>query len=68
MLKNLSKFVVYVSPKGVIIAKCEVEIGTKAILVSWTFIFLFTDYSCSEAVSDDGNWSLDMISTTLLFI
>jgi len=53
MLKNLSKFVVYVSPKGVIIAKCEVEIGTKAILVSWTFIFLFTDYSCSEAVSDN---------------
>ena len=52
MLKNLSKFVVYVSPKGVIIAKCEVANGTKAILVSWTFIFLFTDYSCSEAVSD----------------
>jgi len=53
MLKNLSKFVVYVSLKGVIIAKCEVENGIKAILVSWTFIFLFTNYPCSEAVSDN---------------
>ena len=53
MLKNLSKFVVYVSPKGVIIAKCELKMDTKQFLESWTFIFLCTDYSCSEAVSDN---------------
>ena len=53
MLKNLSKFVVYVSPRGVIIAKCELKMERKLFLVGWTFIFLFTDHSCSEAVSDN---------------
>ena len=68
MLKNLSKFVVYVSPRGVIIAKCELKMERKQFLVGWTFIFLFTDYSCSEAFSDSVKKSRDMISTTLLSI
>ena len=51
MLKKLSKFVVYVSPKGVIIAKCELKMDTKKFLVGYTFIF-FTDNSCSKAFSD----------------
>ena len=67
MLKKLSKFVVYVSPKGVIIAKCELKMDTKQFLVGWTFIF-FTDNSCSKAFSDSVKKSLDMISTTLLSI
>ena len=67
MLKNLSKFVVYVSPKGVIIAKCELKMDTKQFLVGWTFI-IFTDNSCSKAFSDSVKKSLDMISTTLLSI
>ena len=68
MLKNQSKFVVYVSPRGVIIAKYELKMDTKQFLVGWTFIFLFTDSSCSEAFSDSVEKSLDMISTTLLSI
>ena len=59
MLKNLNVFVVYVSPRGVIIAKCE-YMDTQQFLVSWTFIFLFTDYSCSEAFSDSVKTSLDI--------
>ena len=59
MLKNLSVFVVYVSPRGVIIAKCE-YMDTKQFLVGWTFIFLFTDYSYSEAFSDSVKKSLDI--------
>ena len=42
-----------VSLKGVIIAKCELKMDTKQFLESWTFIFLCTDYSCSEAVLDN---------------
>ena len=42
-----------VSLKGVIIAKCELKMDTKQFLESWTFIFLCTDYSCSETVSDN---------------
>ena len=67
MLKNQSKFVVYVSPKGVIIAKCELKMDTKQFLVGWTFI-IFTDNSCSKAFSDSFKKSMDMISTTLLSI
>ena len=67
MLKNLSKFMVYVSLKGVIIAKCELKMNTKQFLVGWTFI-IFTDNSCSKAFSDSVKKSLDMISTTLLSI
>ena len=67
MLKNLSKFVVYVSPKGVIIAKCELKMDSKQFLVGWTFIF-FTDNSCSKTFSDSFKKSQDMISTTLLSI
>ena len=67
MLKNQSKFVVYVSPKGVIIAKCELKMDTKQFLVGWAFIF-FTDNSCSKTFSDSVKKSLDMISTTLLSI
>ena len=67
MLKNLSKFVVYVSPKGVIIAKCELKMDTKQFLVGWTFIFIYR-YSCSKVFSESVKKYLDMISTTLLSI
>ena len=58
---------VYVSLKGVIIAKCELKMDTKQFLVGWTFIFC-TDNSCLKAFSDSVKKSLDMISTTLLSI
>ena len=53
MLKNQNKFVVDVSLKGVIIAKCELKTDTKQFLEGWTFILLCTDYSCLEAFSDN---------------
>ena len=58
---------VFVSPKGVIIAKCEMEPGTSIFMYD-LYDLQLTDYSCSERLLNDVVKTLDMLPTTMLTI